>query len=1209
MQKGAANTVLETADSHGGLEMTNEDLRTVNREQAEDALQRERDFAESLIATAQAIVLVLDTRGRIVRFNPYMEEISGYRLEEVQGRDWFTTFLPGRDQSRARELFVKAVGDIRTRGNVNPIVTKDGREREIEWYDKTLRDSDGTVVGLLAIGQDITERRRAEDALLASEEKYRVLFETAKDAIFLSDETGRFVDVNQEACESLGYSREELLKLSNREIDAGPTGYKAFQQVRNGPAKEAIFEVNQRRKDGTLLPVEITGKFFESDGKQIALAIARDITERKAAEDALRDREAQYRSIFNSTTDAFLIFDTDGNIVEVNPQACKIYGYPHKELIKLSGKDIVHPDHYHLFEQFRRDVQTADEFHAESVDVHKDGTTFDVKVSGTEFDYKGKPHLLAVIRDITERKAAEEALRESEEFSFSLLNNSPNPILVINPDTSVRYVNPALERLTGFSSAEIIGMKAPYPWWTEETLQKTGIDLGDAMRKGATNLEELFQTRNGERFWVEITSAPVRSNGEFKYYLANWIDITERKRAEDALRIERDNLVNILESMEDGVYIVNQQYDIQYVNSALKKDFGSVEGRKCYEYFHDRKEVCPWCKNQEVFAGKTVRWEWYSFKNQRTYDLIDTLLKNPDGSISKLEIFRDITERKRMEEALERSEAFLNVTGRMAKVGGWELDAETRDVRWTDETYRIHEVPLDCKPPLDEAINFYHPEDRPKLEHAIQRALEHGEPYDMELRFITARGKHLWVHTICKPHIVDGKTGKLTGTFQDITERKAAEEALKEAEKKYRTLVDNIPAVTYVAAIDETSTTLYVSPQIETILGVSPDTYKDDPDFWRKHLHPDDRERVLAEVTRSHNTNEPFISEYRMFSSDGSQVWLHDEARIVKDDEENPLYLQGVMTDITERKLAEDALRESEKQLRKTKGYLDNIIESSADAVVVVDMDEMVRSWNKAAEDYMGYTADEVIGTSNRKFFADPEEPERIMEMVLQDGELKNYRTTALTKDKKPVQISMSAALLKDSDGVPIGTVRISRDITKEVKLEERIEEERDNLNLIFDSMTDGVYSVSKDYEIEFMNKVLIDEFGDRVGSICYKAFHDREVPCPQCKNPEVMKGETVRWEWNSRKRNKTYDLIETPQKNIDGTISKLTLFRDITERKLAEEKLEKKIGELRRFNEMTVDRELKMVELKKKINVLLHELGKEPRYKILEEINTGTSE
>jgi len=143
---------------------------------------------------------------------------------------------------------------------------------------------------------------------------------------------------------------------------------------------------------------------------------------------------------------------------------------------------------------------------------------------------------MPLIRQIFERKQAEEALTESEEFRSSLLSNSPNPILVVNQDTSVRYVNPALEHLIGFTSAEVIGVKAPYPWWTEETLHKTGGDLEEAMAKGAVRLEELFQKKNGERFWVEITSGPVKRNGEFRYYLASWVDITEHKQAEERIR-------------------------------------------------------------------------------------------------------------------------------------------------------------------------------------------------------------------------------------------------------------------------------------------------------------------------------------------------------------------------------------------------------------------------------------------------------------------------------------------------------------------------------------------------------------------------------------------------------------------------------------------------------------------------------------------------
>ena len=133
-------------------------------------------------------------------------------------------------------------------------------------------------------------------------------------------------------------------------------------------------------------------------------------------------------------------------------------------------------------------------------------------------------------------------------------------------------------------------------------------------------------------------------------------EIVERRRAEEALRIERDNLQNAFESIKDGICITNRQFDIQYVNPVLVKGFGAYEERKCYEYFHDRNEVCPWCKNQDVLVGKTVRWEWHSIKYGKTYDLIDTPMTLPDGSIGKLAIFRDMTEQKKLEAQLQQAQ-------------------------------------------------------------------------------------------------------------------------------------------------------------------------------------------------------------------------------------------------------------------------------------------------------------------------------------------------------------------------------------------------------------------------------------------------------------------------------------------------------------------------------------------------------------------------
>jgi PAS domain S-box-containing protein len=147
------------------------------RKKVQEALKEERDFSKNLIEVAQTIILVLDTEGRIVSFNPYMEELSGYKLNEVKGKDWFTTFLPECDYDKIRKLFREAIENIQTKGDINPIISKDGQEIFVEWYDKTLKDRDGKTIGLLTIGLDITERKKAEEEL----KRQRYYLEKAQD--------------------------------------------------------------------------------------------------------------------------------------------------------------------------------------------------------------------------------------------------------------------------------------------------------------------------------------------------------------------------------------------------------------------------------------------------------------------------------------------------------------------------------------------------------------------------------------------------------------------------------------------------------------------------------------------------------------------------------------------------------------------------------------------------------------------------------------------------------------------------------------------------------------------------------------------------------------------------------------------------------------------------------------------------------------------
>jgi PAS domain-containing protein len=132
--------------------------------------------------------------------------------------------------------------------------------------------------------------------------------------------------------------------------------------------------------------------------------------------------------------------------------------------------------------------------------------------------------------------------------------------------------------------------------------------------------------------------------------------MAERKKAEEVLALERNKLKGILDSMSDGVYIVNQQYEILYTNPVIEREYGPVKACKCYEYFHDFSKPCSWCKGKEVFAGEAVRWEWHSSRTGRVYDLFDTPITGPDGTLCKLQFIRDISDWKRAERALQRSE-------------------------------------------------------------------------------------------------------------------------------------------------------------------------------------------------------------------------------------------------------------------------------------------------------------------------------------------------------------------------------------------------------------------------------------------------------------------------------------------------------------------------------------------------------------------------
>lgn len=239
----------------------------------------------------------------------------------------------------------------------------------------------------------------------------------------------------------------------------------------------------------------------------------------------------------------------------------------------------------------------------------------------------------------------------------AILDGAEDAIIVIDETGRVREFNCFAEALFGHPATEVIGrnvsmlMPEPHRSRHDGYLARYG-KTGEARVIGKSRILE-GQRRDGSLFPLELSVSEVATPGG-RLFVSVIRDVTQRQRTLDRLQLERDNLRNILNAMDDGVYIVDADYDIQYVNPVIEREFGSVAGRKCFGYFHDRSESCPWCKNPEVMAGRSVNWEWYSPKTGHTYELFDTPIRNPDGTLSKLEFFHDITARKRAEGDLHR---------------------------------------------------------------------------------------------------------------------------------------------------------------------------------------------------------------------------------------------------------------------------------------------------------------------------------------------------------------------------------------------------------------------------------------------------------------------------------------------------------------------------------------------------------------------------
>jgi PAS domain S-box-containing protein len=513
----------------------------------------ELGFTERLVDTAQVIILTLDTWGRIVRVNRFFEELTGYTQKQVAGESWFDTFLPERDRARVREVFARATGEEPIQGNVNPILTRDGREVPIEWYATTLKDEDDKVIGVLSVGTDVSKRERALSDLRESEKRFRALVEASPSAI-IAVQDGRIAYMNRAGATLFGFETAKDgfgAPIIERIAPGSQDLFRERMQYLGQGLRNPLTEVEVLRTNGVTLQVETTSVPIQLGGDQAALIIARDITARKQAEDQIQRARKDWEDIFQAIGHATLILDPEHTVIAANRAAVAAHGSAEHELIGRKCHEVFHdskgpPSHCPFERMLGSDRMETAPMEMEALDGW-----YLVSCTPVNDDSGRLRRVIHIATDITERKRAEDALGESEARFRATFEQAAVGIALAEHDGPFQRINQRFCDITGYSEQEMLELtyydithpddREPTQRWVEQALRSDGPPPA---------LEKRYVKKDGSVVWVNVSLSHVHDEGGNIVSAIGVVqDVSDRKRIEEQ-RAELEALLRQSQKME-----------------------------------------------------------------------------------------------------------------------------------------------------------------------------------------------------------------------------------------------------------------------------------------------------------------------------------------------------------------------------------------------------------------------------------------------------------------------------------------------------------------------------------------------------------------------------------------------------------------------------------------------------------------------------------
>ncbi len=1138
------------------------------RKKVEKALLESEERYRTLIEQAIDCIVVTDPDGKFIQVNDAGIKMFGYKREE---------FL----QYYLKDMLVIGAGDppIRfeeLRSGIGILSYRKARRKDGTIFDLEINSKmlpNGKIIG---IARDISDRMNIQRVLAESENRFKAIFNTQYQMVGLLDNKGNVLEVNKTTLEITGYRNDDMQGKPFWEIRFWQN--ETDRTERTGRVKEAI----QKAASGQFVryesAIQLPGKEIEiidfsikpipdTDGNIKLLIIeGRLITEIKKAENELRESEAKYRAFFANSLDGILLTSPDGTILSANPSACKMFGMTEPEIIQAGRAGLVDPSDKRvssLIEQRRHKGDVTGEL----TFIRKDGNKFPGEVSSAIFkDAYGQERTSMIIRDITERKIAEEALRKSYD-RFEMISRTTNDaVWEWNIETGELWANETHQLLYGLKPGDPVPSEMEWRERIHPDDRGMIVNRQEASLASGTNVfisEYRFLDAKGDYIYLFDRCYIVRNReGKAVRMTGSMMDISQRKEKERKLAEKEQQLRIFIENSPAALAMLDR--DLKYIITSKRwlTDYrlGDIDltGKSHYEIFPDLpqrwKDIHQRClagaiekSDEDAFLREDGTIDWVRWEIHPWYEVTGGV----GGVFFMTEVITD--RKKAAEELLKSQKQFQSLVENISGVY-WVNNLDTQQSLYISPSYEIiwgRSCEEHYKNPAD-FINSIHPEDKAVLSEMYSKikVLRKAMP---SYRIIRPDGEIRWI--LAKVSVVTDNNGQDIeyGYAEDITEQRRAEAELINSNARFQMVTKATSDLVW--DWDLQTDTMWWNDNYYSNLGYSKQNEIVNVNEWYNRIHPDDVARVKNKANKTFaGKSSVWRDEYRYLKADGTFLHFLDRGFVLRNADGKAIRVIGSMVDMTPIYSVQKRVAESEMRLR-------TILDTDPECIKLLDADTRLLDINKAGLKMLeADTLEQVQGTILLPVVAEGQK--EIVKKLINDafngktGSLE-FEMIALKGTHRWCEIYVVP--FKNVEGAIVSALGVTRDITERKKADLALRLSEEKYRTLIEQAADAIALFDASGKILEANTSASKLLGYTKDELSVMSLADilleEEIRDNPVQYDELSAGlSTVKLRRMRRKDGSVVVTEVRSQQLPDGRF--LSVVRDMTDRIKAEEEL-----------------------------------------------------